>query len=342
MFTQAMPAAFPAFAAGVPQSQVQPLAQAFGNCQLPLSHRGGVNFSPRIPAHPSGIAPPGSWDPSQYPGLVPTTSNYDQVDIPGMTVNWNAGNRYDSAFFFPTDNHFLQNQYFGGPQVNTTNFNSDFISNQVFNGGDMNVDNINVNVINGGGVVGPPGPPGQPGRDGRPGAPGGFFPGPIPRGIFQNLGYLNGINPRVEFVRRIAARPHQYVSDASVLPYETIDIPAAPISGGTVSIQMSSVTIPTGVTFDPDTCSVTFSGTTTVYVSTAETASGTIHGTQDDLKAALFRTADASGLASAGTNGILVKEDDEGFFRNTENVFVADEPQLKGVVVLRDDFFVKR
>jgi hypothetical protein len=291
MFTQAMPAYTNALRTG----SIFQSMQALGNCQQPLSHRGGVNFAPGPGRNVNGVYSTPAWSPAQYPGLF--VGGPSSADFGGMSATWNAGNRYDSQFFFPTDQFFTQNQFFGGPQVHIQGgAQIDVVNVQNFAGDTVITNNLTTRTFNGDPVAGPPGPAGSPGRDGRfgvPGAPG--RPGPFPQGRFAPLRYLSGISPRVDFTEEEVSKEHRYIKDAFLA-------------------QLVEVQVPTGVTFDAENCAVTFSGTTTVYaLATAITGA----------------TAQAS---STGTSGVLIKRTDDDFWAQTPVVTVASKPELKGVV----------
>lgn len=297
MFTQAMPAFVDALRQAVPSTAIGPLAQALGNCAQPLTHRGGINLPGGRRGNQNGTFGPGAWDPSQYQNLFPggdqgnASNYYNNVDIGGMNVNWNEGNRYDSQFYFPTNQVFNQNQYFGGPTFNTYGgANIDYITNQTLEGDTVIVNNITVDEVNGDPVNGPQGPPGAAGRDGQrgaPGAPGGLFAA-LPPGFFGPIRYLTG-DPRVRFqLPETAAKQHRYMKDAWVRPAmqvnvptdaisgaivtvipaaASINVPTDAISGGTLTLSPEpiAITVPATLSFDPETCSVSVDSTTTFY-----------------------------------------------------------------------------
>lgn len=332
MFTQAAPALINSLRqSGGPW----PMVQALGNCNAPLTHRGAVNFAPAPRRTRDGVYGPGAWNPAQYPGLIPSAGSGGSVDIGGMTTVWNAGNVYDSQFFFPTENYFATNQFFGGPVFNVQNHaHIDYLSNDVIEGDTVNVQNVATEVINGQKVPGIAGPAGAPGRDGRPGAPGGaFFFGGIPQGRFAFLQYLFGQNPRVQFKPEPVAKPHTYVSDAWVRPTTSVSVPTNAISGGTVSITptATSATIPTGVTFDPDTCAVSFTGYTTIYFANTATITASVSGTAAGAVtiSAVAATEAGSTLASAvpANHGVLIQLKE----RETPKVIVGRDPRLVNV-----------
>ena len=218
MLTQSMPAVIDALRSVLSPGELQNLTQALGNCQQPLSHRGSTNFAAGGPPQKGGVYTHSPWDPQQT--SLPSSDSYGNVDIPGMQANWNSGNRYDSQFFFPTDQYFAQNQFFGGPQHYVQNHaHIEYLTNNTFRGGDGGFRNITINeTINGEPIAGIPGPAGGAGRDGRDGAPGfNGFPGrdgALPRGQFRDLRYLRGIAPRIKF-QPVAARLFTVVTAAT-------------------------------------------------------------------------------------------------------------------------------
>lgn len=256
MFTQAMPSMLDALRAALPPSALGPMAQALGNCAQPLSHRGGINL-------PGGNRRGGDngayagvlWDPSQYAHLFPgggthNAANYHgQVDMGDMNAAWNAGNRYDSQFFFPTNNQYQLNSYYGGPTVHINGGQQvDYITNEYFDGDTVNVNNITTETLNGDPILGPQGPPGAAGRDGErgaPGAPGGFFAA-LPPGRFGKIRYLTG-NPVIQTVDEEVARKHRYIRDAWVRPAIEVSVPSNAISGAKVTVTPgeAQVTVPT-------------------------------------------------------------------------------------------------
>jgi len=386
MLTQMMPSLIDALRQALPPEALGPLAQSLGNCAQPLTHRAGINLPGTRRLNQNGTVGPGAWDPSQYQDLFPgggtqNSANYHtQVDVGGMNVNWNEGNRYDSQFNFPLSQTFQQNQYFGGPTFTTVGGASiDYITNQYFDGDTVNVENVTTQVFNGEPVQGPAGAPGAAGRDGQrgaPGAPGGFF-GVIPQGFFKKIDYLTG-KPILKFEPELVARPHRYVKDAWVRESITVAVPTNSLSGGTVTVACKStsfdlptnaisggtvtlspapvqVVIPTGITFDPETCTVTVSSSTTVWAFPYEPSYLTISGesaTKQTITVAattavtaaisgeaastisvFAATTAASTLASKKVNvgGFLVKNLDSDFWGDTAKVRVARNPTLADI-----------
>lgn len=321
MFTQNMPAFIDALRPAVPSSSLGPLAQSIGNCAQPLAHRAGVNFvAQRKPNNNGTYSGGGAWNPAQYQNLIPGNEYATNVDVGGMNITWNEGNRYDSQFYFPTNQVFTQNQFFGGPTINVTGgANIDYITNNTYEGDTVNVTNVTTEVINGDPVQGPQGPPGADGRDGQrgaPGAPGGVF-NAIPPGKFGPLKYLTGNpNPKIDYLDSPVMQKHRYIKDAWVRPAvevaiptnaissavvtvspsaHTFQLPTDAISGGTLTLSPEpvAVTIPLTISFDPETCSVSVDSTTTVYCFPSPPSFQTLSGTA--------ATSQTVTVASAGT-----------------------------------------
>jgi hypothetical protein len=95
MLTQATPAIVQALSGVLPADAVKQLTQALGNCEQPLTHRGGLNIANGdYPTGPSGIVegPPNErWVVDNYRDLMPPAGNNVFVDIGGMNVNNNNG-----------------------------------------------------------------------------------------------------------------------------------------------------------------------------------------------------------------------------------------------------------
>lgn len=258
MFTQQAPALVRTLRDVLQPEQLEQLVQSLGNCQQPIAHRGPVHIAPpvNLGQNRRGVYGPGAWNPAQYPGLVPAAGNPGLYDIGGMDAPvWNSGNKYASQFNFPTDQYLVQNQYLGGPQVYISqNANIENITNQNFEGDNVTTNTLYVQNFNGQPLPGPAGPPGAPGQQGRPGAPGeqGAV-GLIPVGAFRPIRYLTGDRPGVD-VEPKAIQPH--VSDVWVR-------------------QATAVVVPTAISFNTESCEVTFSATTTVWAVAASTAAST-------------------------------------------------------------------
>lgn len=289
MFTQSMPA----YANALRSGQMFPAMQALGNCAQPLAHRGSLNINQGAGQNRRGVYTTPQYNPADYGSLFPGTP---QGDLPGMSTTWNYGNRYDSQFYFPTNQLFTQNQFFGGPNIRYEGgMQGDTYEGDTIVVQQGTVREIQTEVINGEPVEGLPGPPGRPGLNG-------FVAGappnrrnPIP--VFAQLRYLQGVapfGPRFRPIQVRFARPMECVEDMWRAPMLTVGlptnsisgatvtvggtsvpVPTNAISGGTVTLDTLSVTIPTGVTFDAELCAVTWTGTTTVYALASPTAAFT-------------------------------------------------------------------
>lgn len=203
MNTQAMPALAQALVGILPDQAVRSLMQALGNCQQPVSSRGGLDVQQPAFTNGLGLVPPGQWSPSAVPsGYLPTSSsgsrryplhsssnyivnqNLKLADIPnpaGFTTTQYTSNFYGGAqFSFPTDQTFTLNNVFPGPTVNyggATNFH--FAAGDTLNFRHAMFDSLTIggttiygSPITFGGGFGQPGGPGSPGSPGMPGQPG--------------------------------------------------------------------------------------------------------------------------------------------------------------------------
>jgi hypothetical protein len=305
MFTSAAKQLFAALGKASPQDS-QGLAGAVANCQQPLSHRGPVNLSPVQATRRDGTFAVNPW--AATGGLPLPPAGAPGADLPSSPSPWNS---YNTAFYFPTDNFFTQNQFFGGPTLHVGGpIDASSVYTQVLEGSTATIGRINVQQINGDPVGGPAGAPGQPGAAGAAGAAGadgrvGLFG----FGAFRPIFYLGGA-PNVAVTRRAAAAPHKAVRDGWVRPLAAYNVPTNAIAGGTVTIQPAHATVsvpstgqatitpasvsvsipssmtvnltpstvsfsvPTGVTFNPDTCEVSFLGHATITVAGTAALSG--------------------------------------------------------------------
>lgn len=198
MLTQAIPSLVTALSQALPQNVVSQIASALGQCAAPVTHRAGMNVQPNTyqqAINRNGTYPGGGWNPSDFPGLLPSM---EQIGNLGVFNNQQLQNFVDvnnyssdnsshyyggSNFNFPTTNDFSISEYYGGPTNyfgGNTQFTNTFSTN-------VNTTNINTTTINGEaapgtpGARGPAGPAGsagaagQNGASGAPGRPG--FPG---------------------------------------------------------------------------------------------------------------------------------------------------------------------
>jgi hypothetical protein len=340
MLTQAMPAVIDALRSVLSPGELQNLTQAIGNCQQPLTHRGSVNFAPGSPPQKGGVYTHSPWNPQQT--SLPSAGSHAGVDIPGMQANWNAGNRYDAQFFFPQEDYFTQNQFFGGPQHYVQNHaHMEYITNETFEGNNFTTNNITIEeTINGEPIAGTPGAAGGEGREGRPGAPGfNGFPGrdgAIPRGQFRDLRYLAGIKPRINFQNEnVIQAPLRYVAEPYVRALTTIHAATGAISGGTADFTVApqSFTVLTGVSFNPDTCSIVVTGTATIF-GFPSTPAITFTGTEASYLAVSAITGAATRASSFPLPeiGVLCRDPDRPLFAQAAEVVVCRDPELKGVI----------
>lgn len=275
----------------------------------------------------------GPWQPGDYRALFPNAGaniSNDQFIFGGGDYNgppWNTGNQYGSNFFFPTDQHFTQNQYFGGPQfyVNHT-ANIENIYNQNFEGDKVVVNNVTTQILNGRPLAGPPGPPGsagQRGADGLPGPPGGDYdPGIL--GAFRPLQYLRGMQPRIDQKKTQLQIPKDYWA----VEQTTHTVAKAGITGGTVTVSPQAVTIvvPTGVTFNAENCAVSFSGTTTFVVASADSVTASLSASTADT-VQIWATTANYGMTQLVPNFGTV---------TPKTVLGAQTPAFSKVEVIRD------
>lgn len=197
-----MPALAQALAGVLPDQSVRALMQALGNCQQPVSSRGGLNVQQPDSTNSQGLVNPGQWSPASVPqGYLPTSSagsnrypissspgvnynSYTLADIPqppGFTSSSFSANFYGGAqFSFPIDQTFTLNNVFPGPSVNyggSTSFA--FAGGDTLNFRHAMFDSLTIGGVTifgspptSGGGFGLPGGPGSPGSSGVPGQPG--------------------------------------------------------------------------------------------------------------------------------------------------------------------------
>lgn len=159
MFTQSAPAIINALSGVLPDTAVRALVQALGNCQQPLSHRGDVTLQPTIRQGRNGLAQMGTWNPQQYPELLPPNFNQHFYDLPNVgsytNGDWYSANYAGAQFSFPTSQEFSLNSYYGGPTFNVggnSTFNNTFTNNAYAVNADFSttsIENLTVNNFNG-------------------------------------------------------------------------------------------------------------------------------------------------------------------------------------------------
>lgn len=192
--------------------------QALGNCNQPYASRAPQNFQPNESlGNANGLIGAGRWNPQNYTALIPAAGT-GNVYLPGQGgYTYNGGNytntggtinNYDgNQFFFPTNQAFNINNYYGGSTFNVG-------GNSTFN--NLTTNNITTNTITvigggGGGGQGPPGEPGTPGSGGgftggQPGSPGWGGPVLLPPVWTGPFGPPIGNIPRPPFTGTITVR----------------------------------------------------------------------------------------------------------------------------------------
>lgn len=306
MFTQSTPAYVNALRqAGLP---VPNLAQAIGNCGQPLTHRGPINFAaPPIRQSQPGVYTQIPWQQANLPAAGSELS----VDVAGITVGWNNGNRYDSQFFFPTNQWFAQNQFFGGPTVHLQGL----VQMGSARVGDLSGDQVQAGAVtsetlNGSPIDLIPGAPGEPGRDGRPGAPGqvGLF-GAFPQGQFRRLQYLSGLRPRLVGAPTQAAKPEKYVFSGRGIRQVRLDLPTEPTLSEVTVTATSALTFANLAVPESASCKVTLSvGTSSIATPTSATCAVTLGVGTDSvvIPTSVFFDPDTCSVVIAATTTITV------------------------------------
>jgi hypothetical protein len=296
MLTQTMPALVQALSRVLPQQAVSQIAAALGNCNQPLTHRGGVSIQPSNQYLAGGVNYGNQWNPAEYGDIFPTVNQANNFggsnqqlqniyDLANYNYNYATNNYGGNSFNFPTTNEFAINEYYGGPTTYIGG-NSEFVNTVTTN---LTTQNLFTTTINGEsapgtpGARGPAGPAGSPGPAGRQGSPGAAgAPGiSIQRIIRDPLNPPPNLNPRsAPFLRATALRA------TGELGTDAITIPTT----GTGTID-----VPT-YTFDPASCTITQSGTTSVEVTVSLSGGSPIDvvtESQVDLKVGPIRTENA-------------------------------------------------
>lgn len=271
MFTSTAKQLFSALGQGA-----QPLVQGLANCEQPLSHRGPVNLSPATRGNRDGTYSQNPWSLQDAP-LPPAGTG---ADLPSSPSPWNS---YNTGFYFPTDQYFTQNQFFGGPTLHVAGDSyADNSVAQTFEGETVNTTNLNVEVINQETVGGPPAPAGILGANGADGAAGAAgLPGAFGFGRFRQVEFLapkRFLRPQLRLQKRDVSGPFpdRYVDGGHYRPLLPYDLPTNAISGGTVSVAPTptAISIPaTGsVTVTPSPVSLSIPAAATVSVTPASVA----------------------------------------------------------------------
>lgn len=154
--TQAMPALVKALSGVLPSAAIRSLMQALGNCNQPQASRAPQAFQPPEQlGNNNGVYAGRKWNPASYPGLLPPAGSSGFYDVPS-SGGWHGGdfsaaasnvNTYGgNSFFFPTNQEFGLNNYYGGPvfnvggntafeNINTTNITTQYINGNFVGGG---------------------------------------------------------------------------------------------------------------------------------------------------------------------------------------------------------------
>lgn len=134
MNTQNMPALARSLTGSLPQQAVRQLMQALGNCNQDVNQRGGMNVQPTYRLQ-NGVVGDGTWNPSQYPGLIPNAGEFSDniINIPGVpgytNSPWNSVFYGGNQFSFPTSQEFAVNNFYGGASTKLGgNIEMDFVS----------------------------------------------------------------------------------------------------------------------------------------------------------------------------------------------------------------------
>lgn len=189
MLTQAIPSLVTALSQALPQNVVSQIASALGQCAAPVTHRAGINVQPNTyqqVINRNGTYQGGGWNPSDYPGLLPSmeqignlnfANNFqlqNYVDVNNYSSDYSSNYYGGANFNFPTTNEFNVSEYYGGPTNyfgGNTQFTNTFTTN-------LTTQNTYTTTINGEpapgtpGARGPAGPAGLPGAAGQNGAAG--------------------------------------------------------------------------------------------------------------------------------------------------------------------------
>lgn len=183
MLTQAIPSLVTALSQALPQNVVSQIASALGQCAAPVTHRAGINVQPNTyqqVINRNGTYQGGGWNPSDYPGLLPSmeqignlnfANNFqlqNYVDVNNYSSDYSSNYYGGANFNFPTTNEFNVSEYYGGPTNyfgGNTQFTNTFTTN-------LTTQNTYTTTINGEPAPGAPGRPGTRGPAGPAGAPG--------------------------------------------------------------------------------------------------------------------------------------------------------------------------
>jgi hypothetical protein len=221
MLTQSTPAVINALRGVLPTGAIKQLTQALGNCNQPLTHRGGVNLQPAQQQQSGGrgVYNNNGWNINEYGDLI-IFDERSFYDMPDYSSEWNSYNYGGDNFYFPTTQNFVVNNFSTG---NGNNLGGETITERLFTRelyflGPSGTDGVDgrdgrdglagidgINGLNGlpgqaggdgrdgqAGAAGPPGAPGGAGARGAPGAPG--VAGQNGRDGFPGRNGMNGLN----------------------------------------------------------------------------------------------------------------------------------------------------
>jgi len=193
MPTNTMDAVARALGGVLPASAIAQLTSALGNCAQTLAHRGNINVQPSLPKNTNGAYGPGVWNLTDQKEILPPADD--------NTNNYNYGG---NQFYFPTNQEFLMNQFFGGP----TNYlgGNTYVDNVTTE--ELTTNNVNTTTINNIAAPGPPGDAGPAGMPGLNGVDGRDFIGVAGFNLF--IFNLNGKKQKLV----VDTVHHSYVTDA--------------------------------------------------------------------------------------------------------------------------------
>lgn len=228
MYTQSMPALVKALTGVLPPAALKQLTQALGNCNQPLTHRGPVNVQAEQYSYDRGLAPQGTWNPGEYQRLLPTSTQAGglggDIVLPGFGgPGWNSFNFGGDSFFFPTEQAFNQNMYYGGPTFNVGgNVSFDNAQTNTLTAQQLITENITIVQGPGGGGGGPVGVP--------------AFPPPLPAAPIpaQPPPAQPVALPRIHVIKDPTPEEFSYIDPELLdnVPNPEIDVPDNAISGG--------------------------------------------------------------------------------------------------------------
>jgi hypothetical protein len=239
-----MPALAQALSGALPEAALRQLMQALGNCQQPLTHRGAINLQPPTSTGAGALARPGTWNPSDYSGLMPSAGQSVTVDVAGNTINNTNTQNYDGhQFSFPINQAFNYSNYFGGDTFNVagnSTFANSFHNNLTVDNSritNLTVETLTINNPAAPQPVEPGGGGGMgPGEGGGGEGGGGFGGGPF---FFP----LPAVTQVSTFLKDVTVRGTVSVNEAGTVTNKTVDVTNKVVSTP-VSVT-GTVTVPT-------------------------------------------------------------------------------------------------